>query len=69
LNIRIKRERNCKKFTYNYNAHITFLTFLPNPGGEDDSSDVLRCDDDADGIIKGGDDGRPDSDILRMIFT
>ncbi|GMN20138.1 hypothetical protein TIFTF001_050007 [Ficus carica] len=31
--------------------------------GEDDSSDVVGYDDEADGSIKGGDDGMHDSDI------
>ncbi|GMN55580.1 hypothetical protein TIFTF001_024699 [Ficus carica] len=51
------------KITYNYNAHITSLTFLPNLGGEDDSGNVVGCEDEADGSIKGGDDGKHDSDI------
>ncbi|GMN50794.1 hypothetical protein TIFTF001_019955 [Ficus carica] len=34
------------------------------PGsGEDDSGDVVGCDDEAGGSIKGGDDGRHNSDI------
>ncbi|GMN51339.1 hypothetical protein TIFTF001_020508 [Ficus carica] len=36
---------------------------LTEPGGGDGSSDVVDCDNEAVGSIKGGDDGRHDSDI------
>ena len=48
---------------YLHNAHIISLTFLLNPGSEDDSSDMVGYDDEANSSIKGGDDGRHDSDI------